>query len=95
MDVSDNGNEAVPRAEFSDNVLQVRRVFHSWGGDTHDLAAHRNQLESLLDTFDGTHRIAGQHRLHDHRMGAANNDPAARWIPRLPHESCAVRNGTE
>ena len=80
MDVGDNRHVAAARAQFGDDVLQVRRVLHRRRGDAHDLAADGDEFERLLHGHGGVHRVAGEHRLLHDRMVAADDDAAVRGI---------------
>ena len=76
MDVRHDRHMAAALAEFSDNVLQVRRVLHRRRGDAHDLATHRDEVKRLLDGRSRVHRVARNHGLRDDRMRAADDDAA-------------------
>ena len=80
MDVGDDRHEAAARAQFGDDVLQVRRVLHRRRGDADDLAADGDQVERLLHALGGVHRVAGEHGLHHDGMVAADDDAAARRV---------------
>ncbi len=80
MDVGHDRHQAITRAQFRDNIFQIRRVLHRRRGDAHNLAAHGDEFERLLHAQLRVHRVAGQHRLHDDGMVPADDDPAARGI---------------
>ena len=76
MDVGHDGHGAAAFAEFGDDDLQVRRVLHGRGGDAHDLATDGDEIERLLHTGGGVHRVTGDHGLHDNGAVAADDDAA-------------------
>ena len=80
MDVGDNRHEAILRAQFGDDVLQIRRVLHRRRGDADELAADGDEFERLPHALGGVHRVAGEHGLHDDGMIAADDDAAARRV---------------
>src|SRR5437868_3738149 len=80
MNVGDDGDEAIAAAKIADNILEVRGVLYGRGGDSDDLAADSDKVERLLDAGRGIHRVAGEHRLRDDGMRAADDDAAVRWI---------------
>src|SRR5262249_21851876 len=54
-------------------MLQISGILDRGRSNTNDLATHRHQFESLLDTFRGVHGVAGEHGLHHDRMSASND----------------------
>ena len=76
MDVGDDGDVAVLRAQFADDVLEIRGVFDGGRGDADELAADGDEFERLLDAFGGVHGVAGQHGLFHDGMIAADDHSA-------------------
>ena len=81
MDVGHNRNQTAARAQFGDDVLQIGRVLDGGRGDADELAADVYEVERLLNARGRVHRIAGEHRLHNHTMTSADNHAAVFRIP--------------
>src|SRR5688572_30757583 len=79
MDIRDDGDETVFFAQFGDNILEIGRVLDSGGGDPHQLAADRHEVEGLAHGQRSVHRVAREHRLDNDGVVATDNDaPATR-----------------
>ena len=80
MNICDNRDHAPARAQFCNNILQIRGVLDGRRRDAHQLTAHLDQLERLLHAQRRIHRVAREHRLDDNRMVTANDYPASRRV---------------
>src|SRR5262249_4675840 len=76
VDVRDERDvEAAPRHLRADR-RQVLRLAQRGHGETHDLAARRDEARDLRDAALGIERVGRQHRLHADRPIAADDDVA-------------------
>ena len=74
VDVRDQGNVAILRAQIFDNLLKVRSVLNGWRSDPHDLTAGRNKIKRLSNGLPGIHRVTGDHGLHADRIACSDTD---------------------